>query len=113
MAEKKILAMPRGKIFLNEDMKLLKNHFEVPTAPTLNRKRPQIELSQNSLSSTGLRGKRLSSMDCMVIVGDRNFYDLGEVLPSQNQYFIRVAATPSYCDSTLTRGKKEVVDLNH
>jgi hypothetical protein len=79
MTEKKILTMPRGEIFLNEDLKLLKNHFEVPTAPTFNRRRPQIELSQNSLSSTGLRGKRLSSMACTVIAGDRSFFDLGGV----------------------------------
>jgi len=40
MAKKKILAVPEGGIFLKRDVEILKNHFEVKTAPTFNRKKP-------------------------------------------------------------------------
>jgi len=36
----KILAVPEGGIFLKRDVEILKNHFEVRTAPTFNRKKP-------------------------------------------------------------------------
>ena len=87
MSRKKILAVPEGDIFLERDVEILRNHFEVRTAPTFNRKKPQIELSQNSLSSTGLCGKPLSSMDCTVIAGDRTFYDLGGSVTQSKSIF--------------------------
>ena len=40
MAKKKILAVPEGDIFLERDVEILRNHFEVRTAPTFNRKKP-------------------------------------------------------------------------
>ncbi len=40
MAKKKILAVPEGDIFLKRDMQILKNHFDIRTAPTFNRKKP-------------------------------------------------------------------------
>lgn len=40
MARKKILAMPEGDIFLKRDIAILKNYFEIRTAPTFNRKKP-------------------------------------------------------------------------
>lgn len=40
MARKKVLAVPEGSIFLQRDVEILKNHFEVRTAPTFNRKKP-------------------------------------------------------------------------
>ncbi len=36
----KILAVPESSIFLQRDLEILKNHFEVRTAPTFNRKKP-------------------------------------------------------------------------
>jgi len=33
MAKKKILALPEGDIFLKGDLELLKNHFDIRTAP--------------------------------------------------------------------------------
>lgn len=40
MAKKKILAVPEGDIFLQRDIAILKNYFEIRTAPTFNRKKP-------------------------------------------------------------------------
>jgi len=40
MARKRILALPEGDIFLKRDVEILKNHFDIRTAPTFNRKRP-------------------------------------------------------------------------
>jgi len=40
MAKKKILALPEGDIFLKRDVEILKNHFDIRTAPTFNRKKP-------------------------------------------------------------------------
>jgi len=40
VAKKKILALPEGDIFLERDVEILKNHFDIRTAPTFNRKKP-------------------------------------------------------------------------
>lgn len=40
VTKKKVLAIPEGGIFLKRDVEILKNHFEVRTAPTFNRKKP-------------------------------------------------------------------------
>ena len=40
MPKKKILAVPEGDIFLKRDVEILKNHFDIRTAPTFNRKKP-------------------------------------------------------------------------
>jgi len=40
MAKKKILAVPEGDIFLKKDVEILKNQFDIRTAPTFNRKKP-------------------------------------------------------------------------
>ncbi len=40
MAKRKILAIPQGDIFLERDVEILKNHFDIRTAPTFNRKKP-------------------------------------------------------------------------
>jgi len=40
MARKKVLAIPENDMFLQRDVEILKNHFEIRTSPGFNRKRP-------------------------------------------------------------------------
>ncbi|MCL0094969.1 glycosyltransferase family 4 protein [Dehalococcoidia bacterium] len=40
MAKKKLLAIPENDIFLKRDVEILKNHFEIRTAPGFSRRRP-------------------------------------------------------------------------
>jgi len=40
MVRKKVLAIPEDDIFLKRDVEILKNHFEIRTAPGFNRRRP-------------------------------------------------------------------------
>jgi len=40
MAKEKILAVPEDDMFLKRDVEILKNHFDIRTAPTFNRKKP-------------------------------------------------------------------------
>jgi len=40
MTKKKLLTVPEGAIFLERDVEILRNHFEVRTAPTFDRKKP-------------------------------------------------------------------------
>lgn len=39
MAKRKILAVPEGDIFLGRELEILRNHFDVKTAPGINRRR--------------------------------------------------------------------------
>ena len=40
MAKRKVLAIPENDIFLKRDVEILKNHFEIRTAPGFSRRRP-------------------------------------------------------------------------
>ncbi len=40
MAKNRVLAIPEGDIFLKRDVEILKNHFDIRTAPGFSRKRP-------------------------------------------------------------------------
>ena len=40
MVKKKVLAIPENDIFLKRDVEILKNHFDIGTAPSFSHRRP-------------------------------------------------------------------------
>ncbi|MBM4447585.1 MAG: UDP-N-acetyl-D-glucosamine dehydrogenase, partial [Chloroflexi bacterium] len=64
---------------------------------------PKLQFPQNSLASTELNKKSLSSADCVVIATDHSCYNIGEVIAQAKLIFDTRGATKALKGNNIVR----------